>query len=231
MSKNSILVIEDDPDIREIIEYNLKREGYRVFSEADGESGLAAARKSAPDLVVLDLMLPGMDGVEICRRLKEDPVTRGIAVIMVTAKDDESDVVLGLGVGADDYVPKPFGPKALMARVRAVLRRGTLRDAASTTKERVVRGPLVIDTVRHEAVLDDVPVTLTPTEFRLLHLLASHPGRAFSRSQLLSRVIGESAYVLDRNIDVHVRALRQKLGDHRDMIETVRSVGYRFQAS
>lgn len=229
MARSTVLVIEDDPDIRELIEYNLEREGYRVVSESDGERGLDAARRRAPDLVILDLMLPGLDGVEVCKRLKADPVTAGIAVIMVTAKEEESDVVLGLGVGADDYVPKPFGPKALVARVRAVLRRGTLREDDSA-KERVAHGPLTIDTVRHEAVLDGQTLSLTPTEFRLLHLLASHPGRAFSRSQLLSRVIGESAYVLDRNIDVHVRAVRQKLGEHRELIETVRSVGYRFRA-
>lgn len=230
MARATILVIEDDPDIREIIEFNLKREGYKVLTAADGERGLEAARQNAPELVILDLMLPGLDGVEVCRRLKEDPVTRSIAVIMVTAKDEESDVVLGLGVGADDYVPKPFGPKALIARVRAVLRRGEDREVKGV-KEHVVHGPVTIDTVRHEALLDSEALQLTPTEFRLLHLLASHPGRAFSRSQLLSRVIGESAYVLDRNIDVHIRALRQKLGEHRDLIETVRSVGYRFRAS
>ncbi|MCA8942959.1 MAG: response regulator [Planctomycetes bacterium] len=229
MSRHTVLLIEDDPDIREIIKYNLEREGFRVHSESDGDRGLEAARRINPDLVVLDLMLPGVDGVELCRRLKEDPVTRGIAVIMVTAKGDETDVVLGLGVGADDYVPKPFGPKALMARVRAVLRRGTLRDSYGT-QEHVRHGALTIDTVRHEAKLQDEALDLTPTEFRLLHLLASHPGRAFSRAQLLSRVIGESAYVLDRNIDVHVRSVRQKLGSHRDLIETVRGVGYRFRA-
>jgi DNA-binding response OmpR family regulator len=229
VSRSTVLVIEDDPDIRELVEYNLKREGFKVVSAADGERGLESARRAAPDLVILDLMLPGVDGVEICRRLKEDPLTRGIPVIMVTAKDDETDVVLGLGVGADDYVPKPFGPKALIARVHAVMRRGTLRDAQEA-KERVAHGPLVIDRVRHEVLLDGEAMVLTPTEFRLLHLLASHPGRAFTRSQLLSRVIGESAYVLDRNIDVHVRAVRQKLGSHRELIETVRSVGYRFRA-
>ena len=174
-------------------------------------------------------MLPGIDGIEVCRRLKGDPVTRSIAVIMVTAKDEESDEVLGLGVGADDYVPKPFGPKALIARVRAVLRRGGQAEEVGGVREQVHQGPLAIDTLRHEALLDNEVLQVTPTEFRLLHLLASHPGRAFSRSELLSRVIGESAYVLDRNIDVHVRSVRQKLGAHRDLIETVRSIGYRFR--
>jgi two-component system phosphate regulon response regulator PhoB len=226
--RETILVIEDDADIREVIEYNLKREGYRVVSAENGERGIERARRDNPELVILDLMLPGMDGVELCRRLKQDPVTRGIAVIMVTAKDAETDQVLGLGVGADDYVPKPFGPKALLARIEAVLRRGPLREERGAG-DRVVRGPLVIDSTRHEVLLDGESVTFTPTEFRLLHFLASHPGRVFSRSELLSRVIGETAIVLDRNIDVHVRAVRQKLGQHRELIETVRSVGYRFR--
>ena len=197
-------------------------------SAANGEEGLSKARRDAPDLVVLDLMLPGIDGVELCRRLKQDPVTRGVAVIMVTAKAEESDVILGLGVGADDYVAKPFSPKTLLARVEAVLRRGPLKDEQGDA-ERLVRDVLVIDSGRHEVTVDGEPMDFTPTEFRLLHFLASHPGRVFSRSELLNRVIGETAIVLDRNIDVHVRALRQKLGEHRHLIQTVRSVGYRFR--
>ncbi len=228
MKRETILVIEDDDDIRELIEYNLKREGYRVKSTPNGERGLLQARREAPDLVILDLMLPGVDGIELCRRLKRDPVTRGIAVVMVTAKAEESDIVLGLGVGADDYVAKPFSPRALLARVEAVLRRGPLRDERSAA-ERIIRDELVIDSVRHEVVLGGEPLELTPTEFRLLHFLAAHPGRVFSRGELLSRVIGETAVVLDRNIDVHVRAIRQKLGNRRDLIQTVRSMGYRFK--
>jgi two-component system phosphate regulon response regulator PhoB len=195
---------------------------------ASGEEGLRKAKAEAPDLIILDLMLPGIDGVELCRRLKQDPVTRGIAIVMVTAKSEESDVVLGLGVGADDYVAKPFRPRTLLARVEAVLRRGELKEQRARA-EHVVRGPLVIDTTRHEILVDGRPIDFTPTEFRLLHFLASHPGRVFSRSELLSRVIGETAVVLDRNIDVHVRAVRQKLGPLRDLIQTVRSIGYRFR--
>lgn len=230
MSREKILVVEDESDILELIEYHLEREGYRTVTCQDGEAGLELAREEAPDLALLDLMLPGLDGIEVCRKLKEDPVTRAIPIIMVTAKGEESDVVLGLGVGADDYVAKPFSPKELLARIRAVLRRGALKETQQT-HERVVRDGVVIDVTRHQVTVDKAPITLTATEFRLLHFLASHPGRVFPRDHLLSRVIGEDAVVVDRNIDVHVRAIRKKLGDHRDLIETVRGVGYRFQDS
>ena len=227
MASEKILVVEDEVDILEVLEYNLSREGYRVLSTRDGDAGVYLARKEAPDLVLLDLMLPGLDGIEVCRRLKDDTVTRRIPIIMVTAKGDESDVVLGLGIGADDYVTKPFSPRELLARVKAVLRRGALKDEAGAG-ERVVFPNLVVDRARHEVLLDGQPVEFTPTELRLLHFLASHPGRVFTRDQLLSRVIGEQAYVVDRNIDVHVRGVRSKLGEHRGLIETVRGVGYRF---
>lgn len=226
MAKPKILVIEDEPDILEVIQYNLEREGCKVLVCRDGEQGLSRMRTDDPDLVILDLMLPGMDGVELCRRAKADPVTRAIPILMVTAKSEESDVVLGLGLGAEDYLSKPFSPRELIARVKVVLRRGPAK--AESTSERVVRGALTVDLARHEARVGDQLVTLTPTEMRLLHFLASHPGRVFPRAHLLSRVIGEDAIVTDRNIDVHVRSLRQKLGDHQGLIETVRGVGYRF---
>jgi len=227
VAKPKILVIEDEPDILEVLQYNLEREGHKVIACRNGEQGLSRIRTDNPDLVILDLMLPGMDGVEVCRQVKSDPVTRGIPIIMVTAKAEESDIVLGLGIGADDYLAKPFSPRELVARVKVVLRRGALRDE-SGAGERVVRGQLAIDLGRHEARVGDQLVTLTPTEMRLLHFLASHPGRVFPRAHLLSRVIGEDAIVTDRNIDVHVRALRHKLGDAAACIETVRGVGYRF---
>ena len=228
MKRETILVIEDDADIRELIEYNLGRDGYRVQSTADGEEGLDKARAKAPDLVVLDLMLPGIDGVELCRQLKRDPVTRNIPIVMVTAKSEETDVVLGLGVGADDYITKPFSPRTLLARVEAVLRRGPLKEEQGVG-DRLVREEFTIDARRHEVTIDSERVEFTPTEFRLLHFLASHPGRVFARAELLSRVVGDVAIVLDRNIDVHIRSVRQKLGRHRELIETVRSVGYRFR--
>lgn len=227
MAKPKVLVIEDEPDILEVIQYNLEREGYKVVACRDGEQGLSRIRTDAPDLVVLDLMLPGMDGTEVCRQVKSDPVTRSIPIIMVTAKAEESDMIIGLGLGADDYIAKPFSPRELVARIKVVLRRGPLREE-SGGGERVVRGALVIDLGRFEARVDEQLINLTPTEMRLLHFLASHPGRVFPRAHLLSRVIGEDAVVTDRNIDVHVRALRQKLGEHANSIVTVRGVGYRF---
>jgi DNA-binding response OmpR family regulator len=173
-------------------------------------------------------MLPRLDGVEVCRRLKTDPRTRNIPVIMVTAKGEESDVVLGLGVGADDYITKPFKTKELLARVGAVLRRGPLRNDIDPT-ERISREGVVIDAGKHEVTVDGQPVVFTATEFRLLHYMARHPGRVFTREQLISQVIGDDAIILDRNIDVHVRALRKKIGENRDLIETIRGVGYRFR--
>ncbi len=228
MKRPKIAVIEDEADILEVIEYNLSREGYRTLTSRDGEAGLRLVRKKAPDLVLLDLMLPGLDGIEVCRRIKEDPLTRSIPIIMVTAKDEESDVVLGLGVGADDYVTKPFSPKELLARVKAVLRRGPIR-ADDNAGERIVRGDVVLDADRHELRVEGEPTALTATEFRLLHFLLSHPGRVFTRDQLLSRAISGQAVVTDRNIDVHVRSIRRKLGQSRDLIETIRGVGYRCQ--
>ncbi len=227
MSRQKIVVVEDEPDILEAIQYNLEREGFKVVAATSGDEGLKTVVREGPDLLLLDLLLPGLDGLEVCRRLKLDPVTRKIPIIMVSAKGEESDIVLGLGVGADDYVTKPFKPKELIARVRAVLRRGAYREDAGA--ERVARGPLVVDATRHEVKLDGRAVVMTPTEFRLLHLLASHPGRVFTRDLLVTRVIGDGAAVIDRNIDVHVRSIRKKLGDHRHLIDTIRGVGYRFQ--
>lgn len=228
MSTKTVLVIEDDPDILEVIDYNLSREGFKVIREQDGEEGLRMARSEAPDLVLLDLMLPGTEGTEVCRLLKQDPETRRIPVIMVTAKSEESDLVLGLGLGADDYVRKPFSPKELIARVKAVLRRGQLKEGAESTR-RLVREGIVIDADRHEVLVDDRPVEFTATEFRMLHFLGSHPGRAFTRDHLLSRVMGEDVMIYDRNIDVHIKSIRQKLGERRGLIETIRGVGYRFK--
>jgi two-component system phosphate regulon response regulator PhoB len=228
MKREKIVVIEDEADILEVIQYNLAREGYEVVVTANGEEGLRLVRQEGPALVLLDLMLPGLDGIEVCRKLKADALTQAIPIIMVTAKGEEADIVLGLGVGADDYITKPFSPKELVARVGAVLRRGPLKDEKGAG-ERIVREGIVIDTTRHEVRVDSVAVTFTATELRLLHFLASHPGRVFTRDQLLSRVIGDEAIIIDRNIDVHVRAIRKKLGPHRELIETIRGVGYRFR--
>ena len=228
-SKAKIIIVEDESDILDVIEYNLSREGYRVKGYRDGEQGLEAIRTEDPELVLLDLMLPGIDGIEICKKVKEDPVTRDIPVIMITAKAEESDVVLGLGVGADDYVSKPFSPKELVARVKAVLRRPSLRETAEST-DRITLDGFVLDNLRHDLTIEGESVAMTATEFKLLHFLASHPGRVFSREQLLSKVVGSDTVVIDRNVDVHIRSIRKKLGEkHRNLIETVRGIGYRFK--
>ena len=228
-AKSKIIVVEDEADILDVIEYNLTREGYKVLGFRDGEQGLEAIRGEEPQLVLLDLMLPGIDGIEICKKVKEDPVTRDVPVIMITAKTEESDVVLRLGVGADDYVSKPFSPKELVARVKAVLRRAPLKETVAKT-DRITHDGFVIDNTRHEVTIDGEPVTMTATEFKMLHFLASHPGRVFSREQLLSKVVGSDTVVIDRNVDVHIRSIRKKLGEnHRSLIDTVRGVGYRFK--
>jgi two-component system phosphate regulon response regulator PhoB len=229
-SKPLVLVVEDEPDLREVIRYNLDREGFSVLESEDGEEGLDTLRRELPDLVLLDIMLPGVDGIELCRTIKYDKDTRGIPVIMVTARGDESDVVLGLGVGADDYITKPFSPRELVARVKAVLRRSRRRDD-DAAGERIVRERLVIDRARHEVTVDGASVTLTPTEFRLLAELAARPGRVFTREQLLQRVMGDDVVVTNRNVDVHIRSVRKKLHAARDLIETIRGVGYRFHES
>jgi DNA-binding response OmpR family regulator len=223
-----VVIIEDEPDINEAFEYSLTREGYKVWSETDGRRGLDLVRQKTPDLLVLDLMLPSLDGTEICRQIKSDPVLKGTCIIMVTAKTEETDILVGLGLGADDYVTKPFKTRELLARVQAVLRRGKLREEEST--EIIRFEEIVIDTLRHEVSVGGSPVQLTATEFRLLRFLAGNPGRVFTRNQLLNHVIGDNAIVIDRNIDVHIRSIRRKLPSSRELIDTIRGVGYRFAA-
>ena len=228
--KTSIIVVEDEADIREVLVYNLKRQGYAVEGCGDGLSGLALIRERRPGLVLLDLMLPGLDGLEICRRLKTDAATAGIPIIMVTARGEESDIVAGLELGADDYVTKPFGTRELVARVKAVLRRGH-EGAENAANRRIVRDGLEIDPDRHQVRIDGEPAKLTLTQFRLLHFLAAHPGRVFTRDHLISRIMGEENFIVDRNIDVHIQAVRKKLGPCRNLIETIRGIGYRFRDS
>jgi DNA-binding response OmpR family regulator len=227
LGNQKIVIIEDEPDIRDVLRYNLEREDFVVVCAADGETGIETVRAEQPDLVLLDLLLPGIDGIEVCRMLKTGERTRDIPVIMVTAKGQEADIVLGLGVGADDYATKPFSPRELVARIRAVLRRAGQRQPEAD--DTIVRGALVIDNVRHEVRVDGEPVGLTATEFRLLLCMAAHPGRVFTRDYLVNRVIGKGVTVVDRTIDVHVQSIRKKLGQRRDLIETIRSVGYRFR--
>jgi two-component system phosphate regulon response regulator PhoB len=226
MAKKTILVIDDEKDLIELVRYNLEREGFEVRGALDGETGLAKAMQELPDVVLVDLMLPGIDGLEVCRLLKAESRTAGIPLIMLTAKAAESDRVVGLELGADDYVTKPFSPRELTARVRALLRRTSPRREPHAT---IRRGDLAIDLGRREVTCGDTAVLLTATEFRLLHFLASHPGRVFSRNELIDNALGQDVEVLDRTVDVHIMALRKKLGKRSDWIETVRGFGYRFR--
>ncbi len=229
MAQKTILVVEDEPDILELIQFNLENEGFKVVSSRTGEEGYRLAAELIPDLIVLDLMLPDMSGIEVCRLLRQEERSRKLPIIMATARDSESDVVLGLEVGADDYITKPFGVRELSARIRAVLRRA--QRAMTDTSGSIVRaGPLELDPGRHEARIHGRPLQLTLAEFRLLSALAGTPGKVFTRDQLLDRITGEQTTIIDRNVDVHIRALRRKLESESSLIGTVRGVGYKFTA-
>ena len=227
MSKRKIVIIEDEPDILEVLSYNLRREGFEILTSADGIQGLALVKREHPDLVLLDLMPPGIDGIEICTSIKKNPDTQHTLLIMVTAKGEESDIVLGLGVGADDYISKPFSPKELVARVKAVMRRGVLLETEQP-REKITHGELTIDAAKYRVTYGTREVKLTATEFRILQYLASHPGRVFTREQLLNHALGDDVVVVDRNIDVHVRGIRKKLEVEPPLIETIRGIGYRM---
>jgi two-component system, OmpR family, phosphate regulon response regulator PhoB len=222
MSKPLIVVVEDETDIQDIITYNLKREGYDVLTASRGDQGLSLIQAKNPDLVILDIMLPGIDGLTICQQLRAAAKTKALPIIILSAKEEES------GLGADDYMPKPFSPRELLARVKALLRRATAQESQGQGQDQIRHGDLIIDIDRHQASLQGVALKLTATEFKLLMVLASQPGRAFSREQLLNRVVGDAVVVVDRNIDVHIRSVRKKLGVQTGLIETVRGVGYRF---
>ena len=228
MSKKKIVVVEDEPDILEVLSYNLKREGYEVHSAQNGTIALSLIKRENPDLVLLDLMLPGLDGLEICKIIKQDAETCEVLVIIVTAKGEESDIVLGLGTGADDYISKPFSPKELVARVKAVLRRGDGKQ--KNEKPDIIQiDELIIDAVKFKVTLAGKEVKFTATEFRLLYFLANNPGRVYTRDQIISYAHGNDAVIVDRNIDVHVRGIRKKLEATPAFIETIRGVGYRFR--
>lgn len=230
MKKSRILVVDDEPDLVELVRHHLAREHYDVVTAGDGETGLAEARRRLPDLVVLDLMLPGIDGLEVCRRLRADTRTQHIPIVMLTAKGEESDAVIGLAQGADDYVRKPFGMKELVARIATRLRASELKAPGESQK--VLRfGELVIDSVKHEVLIGDEPVKLTVTEFKLLRHLVANKGRAFTRNELLNAVLGQDVVVIDRNVDVHVATLRKKLGEFGAHILTIRGLGYKFRES
>ena len=231
VARETVLVVDDERDILELVKYNLDKEGYQVTTVATGEDALLAARSKLPDIIVLDLMLPGVDGLEVCRRLKAEPTTRGIPIVMLTAKGDEADVVAGLELGAADYITKPFSPRVLTARIRAVLRRDDAgEDAGGTLRVK----DLTIHPGRHQVTVGDKPVELTATEFRIMLFLAKRPGWVFTRQQIVDAAQGDDVfvtdrYVTDRSVDVHIVSLRRKLGECGAYIETVRGVGYRLQ--
>jgi len=229
MAKEQILIIEDEPDIRELIRYNLAREGYQVFEAGSGEEGVRLVLERRPELVLLDLMLPGMDGLDVCRTLRADESLKNLAIVMVTAKGEEPDTVAGLELGADDYITKPFSPRVLLARIRAVLRRKSGEAPVLTEESIIQREGMTIHPGRHEVVIDSDPVDLTYTEFRILHLLARRPGWVFTRYQIVDAVRGDDHPVSDRSVDVQIVGLRKKMGRYSNLIETVRGVGYRFK--
>lgn len=228
MAGERILVIEDDEDIQELIRFNLEKEAYKVSCRGTAEEGLKSLTVRVPDLILLDLMLPGMDGLTACRRIRSDEKTSGVPVIMLTAKGSEADIVTGLELGADDYITKPFSPRVVLARVRAILRRSG--EATAEAGEVMRRGEIEIDNLHHEVRLAGKPVELTLTEFRVLEALARRPGVVFTRYQIVDAVKGEDYPVTDRSVDVQIVGLRKKLKKYGKLIETVRGVGYRFSA-
>ena len=227
MAKENILIVEDDEDILELVRYNLAKEGFKLAAEMSGEGALNSVKHKIPDLILLDIMLPEMDGFEVCRMLKTDPKLKTVPVIMMTAKGEETDVVTGLEIGADDYITKPFSPKILVSRIKAVLRRKNREEVDNQAVLKV--NDLVIHPGRHEVLLSGEPLELTYTEFKILHFLAGRPGWVFTRYQIVDAVRGEEYPVTERAVDVQIVGLRKKLGSYGDLIETVRGVGYRFK--
>ncbi len=227
MEPRTIVVVEDEEDIAELIRYNLEQAGFAVRTAADGERGLDLARREMPAALLLDLMLPGIDGLEVCRRLRRSADTAKIPIVMVTARGEEADIVAGLELGADDYVTKPFRPRELIARVRAVIRRQT--EPAPGEQVLLVVNGLTIHPGRHEVRHGERRVELTASEFKILHLLARRRGWVLTRQQIVDGIRGPGYPVTDRAVDVHITSLRKKLGDSAELIETVRGVGYRFK--
>jgi two-component system phosphate regulon response regulator PhoB len=227
-AKTQILIIEDEEDIRELVRYNLERENFAVIEAESGEAGLKSVSQKKPDLILLDLMLPGKDGLQICRELKRSEATRDIPVVMMTAKGEESDIVTGLELGAEDYVVKPFSPKVMVARVKAVLRRKVAVPASDTEDVLNIKG-IMIHPGRHEVTVGGKAVDLTASEFGILHFLARRPGWVFTRYQIVDAVHGDDYPVTERSVDVQIVGLRKKLKKAGDAIETVRGIGYRFK--
>jgi two-component system, OmpR family, alkaline phosphatase synthesis response regulator PhoP len=228
MANEKILVVDDEEDILELIRYNLAKEGYRVHCVTSGEEALQKAEEENPEVIVLDLMLPGKDGLDVCRDLRSpEGAPSAAAIIMLTAKGEDADIVAGLELGADDYITKPFSPRVLLARIKAVLRRRKRVEIDETARIKIRE--LTIDPARHEVTVSGKTVVLTASEFRILHFLSRRPGWVFSRDQIISAVKGDDYPVTDRSVDVQIAGLRKKLGRAGNLIETVRGVGYRFK--
>jgi two-component system phosphate regulon response regulator PhoB len=228
--KKHVLIVDDEEDILELIRYNLSKEGFDVHCVTSGEEGLSYARKTHPDVIILDLMLPGVDGLDVCKQLKAERQTQDIPIIIVTAKGEEADVVLGLELGADDYISKPFSPRVVSARVKSVLRR-RLKPSDTTVQKILKVDDLLIDAGRHEVKLKGRRLDLTLSEFKILQFLVSQRGWVFTRQQIVEAVHGKNYPVTDRSIDVQIVSLRRKLDKMGDLVETVRGVGYRFQSA
>ena len=228
MTQQTILIVEDERSLIDVLTYNLSNEGFQVLSATDGETGIRRAQTALPDLIILDLMLPVVDGLDVCRQLRADPRTRNIRILMLTARSEEVDEIVGFNMGADDYVTKPFKLKPLIHRIKALLRRPAETES---NNDIIAIDGIEIDRLNHLAKLDGRELQLTPTEFRMLWTLARHPGRAYSRLDLLDTCRGEDANAMERTIDVHIRALRRKLGQSGDCIQTVRGIGYRLRVS
>jgi two-component system alkaline phosphatase synthesis response regulator PhoP len=227
MARTRILVVDDEPDILELVQYNLSKAQYDVVGVESGEEALAQVRTTPPDLIVLDLMLPGADGLEVCKALKRDTRTAAVPIVILTARGEEADIVVGLELGADDYLTKPFSPRVLLARIRAVLRRHHTKPVAADAM--ITHHGLVLHPGRHEVLVEGQPVPLTLTEFRVLHLLARRPGWVFTRNQMIAAAQGADVSVTARAVDVHIVSLRRKLGPVGGAIETIRGIGYRLQ--
>ena len=227
MPRERILIVEDDEDILELLEYNLGKEGYRTQSAMTGEEGLELLRNEGCDVVLLDLMLPGVDGLDVCKMIRGDRKLADTIIIMLTARNEEADVVTGLELGADDYLAKPFSPRVLLARIKATLRRRNRQHADADEQPPVQVGELYMDPKRFEARINGKSITFTPTEFNALYFLCRSPGRVFTRKQIVDGTQGEDYAVTERSVDVQVVGIRKKLGEHGDLVETVRGVGYR----
>ena len=229
MSKQTILIVEDEPSLSEVLSYNLEKEGFTVLTASDGQAGLDRALNVVPELVILDLMLPGLDGLQVCAQLRNDSRTKDIRILMLTARSEETDEVVGFNMGADDYVTKPFKVRPLVHRVKALLRRS--ETSSESSSDVISAHGVEIDRTNHVTKVEGEEIELTLTEFRLLWALMRQPGRTFSRLELLDDSRGADANALERTIDVHIRALRKKLGSRGDLVETVRGIGYRFKRS